>query len=228
MFTHTLHKWICLAGIVLVLYSCASHQPFTNGSSVRFLRGSKEFVCGTRGFRNSRSVFVNAYTGDPFLQRRQFIQEHPAAVVASSGHYLFGFGMQKFFFLHPLWRMGLGTDYSTQKFRVNYGNPLEGFERVYRQTLNQHRVNFNACLALRLRGRKTAYASFQPGYIWSKQHLTIESKNCMQEANSAYRKFDWRAGAGMLFYLRDGIELKLELGYGGGSYGRIGIGFWLF
>lgn len=228
MSTHCFHKPFFLAALFFMLHSCASHKPFTNGSSVRFLRGSKEFVCGTRGFRNSRSVFVNAYTGDPFLQRRQFSDAHPAAVVASSGHYMYGFGAQLFVRRYLVRGMGLGLNYTHQKFSVTYGDPLEGFERVYRETLGQERIHFIVSPVLMKRGRKTVYVNFQPGYVWSKQHLTIESKNCMQQAHSGYRKFDWRAGAGMLFYLRHGIELKLELGYGGGSYGRIGIGFWLF
>ncbi|HYG52455.1 MAG TPA: hypothetical protein VD905_16200 [Flavobacteriales bacterium] len=227
-----IHKLKIFAYLLLMLtflsVIAGCHTQYqASGSSVRFLRGAKYFHCGT-GTAYRRHVLATVYTGDPYLQRQHFIKSHQSPTVEQTAHYLAGFRAEGFFHSGLFRGTGLGTEYSQSKFTSNYTYPWQDHEILYQYKLMQHRLNVNLSFVMLNRSYIKGYISLQPGYTWNRERLHYETLNTRMTHSSFSKNFSFRAAWGFHFYIRSRMEINLELGYGAGSYGRFGVGVWVF
>lgn len=121
--------------------------------------------------------------------------------------------------------LGIGLDYSRGAYSTHYYTHIHYVLETQTQTVQQQRLHLSLNLVTWTRERMMGYLAFRPGIEGTKRKIVSDFPQ--YNSNGKYKgKFNFRIAYGFQFYLRPGIALHLEGGYGGGSFVQGGVSWW--
>lgn len=216
-----------------LLFSGCYCEHYATYSSVRHLEGTRSWdICHIPpALEKGKSTLLTPYYGDAKSTAYQFGKSDTNHITSdfdfrSDG--IFGLQMRKYLILgkFPGPLLGLGMNYSRNEFAANYYMVKHLISEYQNFSATQQRFHFTFDLVTWLRPQFMGYFNFAAGNVWTKRKIDSEFSQYDFEDKKFVRDFDWRISYGMQFYLRPTIALQLDLGYGGGSFVRAGVGWW--
>ena len=221
--------------ILISTFICSCYC-YKQSTSVRdFEKSSSYSLCEYEGNGDGKSVPLNLYYGDPIYSNLHFEKlDSPGKVISriqNQSPGVLGVRFEKFIpaFNLPIAILGLGLDYSKNNYSGEYFtiiNSLMGEEQ--KMLVKSKRLLFSLSMLTLVKPKTIGYFTLQPGWQWNKYEVKSSIDQFVHIEKFQKDKFNFRIGYGFQFYLNGPFAFTIEAGYGGGTFFRGGICWWVF